>query len=179
MWRALCTLGLFLLILAGCDEDSAGPAPKQCTGGAVKWLNGHCYDAVLAPGLSWDEAQAACVDRGGYLATITSAEENTFVFSLVSGDSAFWYLDAFDNGLGPWLGGYQPPGLPPDEGWQWVTGEPFVYTNWETDQPGDLVGTDQNLLRFFKQGALIGSRWDDCEPDNPLAHRRGYVFESD
>ena len=84
MWRVFCTLALFMLLLAGCV-----PARADCPAGAVKWNNGHCYEAVLAPGVSWDQAQSACVVRGGHLATITSAEENAFVFSLVSGNPSF------------------------------------------------------------------------------------------
>jgi hypothetical protein len=178
MKRVLCALGLVLITLNGCGDDSTGPASKSCPDGAVKWTNGHCYEAVVAPGLSWEEARTACVDSGGHLVTITSAQENAFVFGLVSGDNAFWTLDVFDNGLGPWLGGYQAPNSPEaNAGWQWVTGEPFVYTNWEVDQPGDLGEIDQNLLRFFKAGGLVGSRWDDCETDNPVEHRRGFICE--
>lgn len=165
-------LCFFLLLLADCKKDS-------CSGDTVKWTNGHCYEAVLAPGLSWQEAKAACEAKGGYLVTITSAKENTFVYSLVSSNNGFWFLDGFGNGLGPWLGGYQQSGSLPEEGWQWVTGESFVYTNWETGQPGDMVGVDQNLLRFFKAGGLKGDRWDDCETDNPEEHRRGYICEYD
>ena len=161
-----------LLLFADCKKES-------CSGDTVKWTNGHCYEAVLAPGLSWQDAKTACEAKGGYLVTITSAKENTFVFSLVSGNNAFWFLDGFGNGLGPWLGGYQQANSEPAEGWKWVTGESFSYTNWETDQPGDLVGIDQNLLRFFKAGGLIGNRWDDCETDNPVEHRLGYICEYD
>lgn len=175
MWRVFCTLALFMILLAGCVPARAG-----CPAGAVKWNNGHCYEAVLAPGVSWDQAQDDCVARGGHLATITSAEENAFVFSLVSGNPSFWYLDGYGNGLGPWLGGYQTSGSAgPGQGWRWVTGEPFAYTNWETDQPGDMSGLEQDRLRFFRKGGLIGDRWDDSESNNPQAHRRGYIFESD
>jgi len=180
MWRVLCTLGLFLLILVGCKDDSTSPKPTGCPSGTVKWINGHCYEAVLYPGFSWYDAKAACEARGGYLATITSAEENAFVFGLVSSINAFWYLDMFGNGLGPWLGGYQEPGSQePDGGWRWVTDEPFSYTNWETDQPDNVHGAalDQNSLRFFKAGGLIGPRWDDSEAYNPVEHRKGYICE--
>ncbi|MEP7274673.1 MAG: C-type lectin domain-containing protein, partial [Acidobacteriota bacterium] len=65
----------------------------------------------------WDEAQAAAVARGGYLATILSDAENTFVFNLVN-DPAYWRDDL---PFGPWIGGYQPPGSPePAGGWTWV-----------------------------------------------------------
>ena len=34
--------------------------------------------------------------------------------------------------FGAWLGAYQPAGQPDFEsGWQWVTGEPWDYTNWD------------------------------------------------
>jgi hypothetical protein len=168
----LLAIGVTLLVLVGC-----GSSQTDCPDGAVKWDNGHCYEAVLAPGVSWDQAKADCVARGGHLVTIASAAENAFVFSLVSGDADFWFLDAYGNGLGPWLGGYQPSGSEPDEGWRWVTDEPFGYTNWETGQPGDMSGVDQNRLRFFKSGGLMGDCWDDCEPDNPPAHRLGYICE--
>jgi hypothetical protein len=166
-------IGVILLVMAGCGSESA-----TCPKGAVEWDNGHCYEAVLAAGLSWDQAKDDCVARGGHLVTITSAAENAFVFNLVSGNPSFWFLDDYGNGLGPWLGAYQTPGAEePDEGWQWVTGEPFSYTNWEVGQPGDMGNVDQNRLRFFKAGGLTGDRWDDCEPDNPLAHRLGYICE--
>jgi hypothetical protein len=180
MRHILCGIALLLVLLAGCGGDDGSSAPSGCPSGTVEWENGHCYQAVLAPGLSWDDANAACETRGGHLVTITSEEENAFVFSLVSGDSAFWYLDALNNGLGPWLGGYQPDGsAEPDGGWRWVTDEPFEYTNWEDGQPDEGGGGSQNRLRFFKLGGLMGGKWDDGESDNPLAHRTGYIFEHD
>lgn len=178
MRKLLFVLGLFLLMPAGCKDDDPAPVAADCPAGTVKWTNGHCYQAVLAPGVSWAEAQAACSTRGGHLATVNSAEENAFLFSLVSGDSAFWVIDAFNNGLGPWLGGFQATGAAePGGGWGWVTGEPFSYTNWERGQPDDAGTLNQNRLRFFKAGALIGSGWDDFEADNWSGHRRGYLFE--
>jgi hypothetical protein len=180
MRRIVCALAVLLLMVGSCDDDSTGPTSKKCVSGAVKWTNGHCYEAVLAPGLSWYDAKAACEARGGHLVTITSAGENGFVFDLVKGINAFWYLDMYGNGLGPWLGGYQEPGSQePDGGWRWVTTEPWSYTNWETDQPDNVHGAalDQNTLRFFKAGGLIGDKWDDSEGYNPVEHRMGYICE--
>ncbi len=55
--------------------------------------HGHSYEAVYVPGgLIWDQANAEAQNRGGYLATITSPEENAFVYNLLSGDK-FWVND--------------------------------------------------------------------------------------
>lgn len=159
----------YCLTSVGCKKEDM----KEC------WTNGHCYEAILAP-VSWDEAKAACEKLGGHLVTITSAEENAFVFSLVRGSNAFWFLDGSGNGLGPWLGGYQEDGAQePAGGWRWVTTEPFTYTNWEEGQPDNVHGMplNQNKLRFFKKGGLIGDHWDDSEGYNPVEHRKGYICE--
>src|ERR1051325_6511008 len=82
--------------------------------------NGHFYEVVSAPtGITWGNASLAATNRGGYLATITSAEENAFVFSQATQDSTIWY-----SGYGPWLGGIQPAGSgEPAGGWRWITGD--------------------------------------------------------
>ena len=179
MWKCICALALVLSMAAGCGDDDSNPA-ATCPTGTVTWTNGHQYEAVLAPGLSWDDAEDSCEARGGHLVTITSAEENAFVFGLVRCDDDFWYVDMYGNGLGPWLGAYQPDGSEePSGGWRWVTDEPFAYTNWEVGQPDEGGGGSQNRLRFFKLGGRMGDRWDDGESDNPAAHRRGYIFEHD
>src|SRR6187551_3034226 len=71
--------------------------------------NGHYYEAVLAPaGINWNDAKAAAEVRGGYLATITSAQENTFVHNLITANE--YWINAGVDSRGPWLGGYQPAG---------------------------------------------------------------------
>ena len=57
--------------------------------------NGHFYEAVLiGEHITWEAAQAAAKSRGEnrHLATITSAEENAFVESLISDHrQSQWY----------------------------------------------------------------------------------------
>jgi hypothetical protein len=42
---------------------------------------------------------------------------------------------------GAWIGAYQNTTAPdysePGGGWRWVTGEPWSYTNWRTNEPSD------------------------------------------
>jgi hypothetical protein len=121
--------------------------------------NGHLYQVVCVPeGLTWNEANTAAQARGGYLATITSAAENAFVFTLIQ-DPACW------NGpRGPWIGGYQDPGHTVQESWHWVTGEPFEYNRWSPGQPNDGCGADETRLEYGWGATTPADTWND-QPD--------------
>lgn len=135
---------------------------------------GHWYQPVLVTnGITWPDAYAAAVSRGGYLCTITNASENTFVASLVD---VSYYSDFSVNNdiLGPWLGGFR---LAFDSQWQWVTGEPFNYTDWYSGQPDGYGGSEQRL-QFYNR-TTIGSTWGD-HPGTPISGYslpRGYIVE--
>jgi len=127
--------------------------------------NGHYYEVVSVPGgISWTDAKAAAELGGGYLATITSQEENDFVYSLVDND-IYWGVFGSVRVNGPWLGGFhEAVGIPSE--WKWVTGEPFTYSNWDSTQPDYLIasGQTQNALHFYGFGTSLGDRtpmWDD------------------
>ncbi|MDO9106294.1 MAG: lectin-like protein, partial [Methylovulum sp.] len=100
--------------------------------------NGHLYQAISVPeGITWNAAKLAAEAAGGHLATITSAEESAFVYTLKSTRTNLW------------LGGFQPPGSPePIGNWQWVTGEPFSYMNWSPVQPDNAWGGEDYLQIF-------------------------------
>jgi hypothetical protein len=167
----------FSLMLCG----TVYAAPIQWSG------NNHYYEAFAAPnGVTWFEAEAAATAAGGYLATITSAPENGFVFSLVN-DQQFWGTfpgsEACTN-AGPWLGGFQPDGsLEPGGNWQWVTGESFTYTNWESGEPNNLGisgANEEDRLHFFDEIASGAppyrvSTWNDLDGSRNNPH--GYVVE--
>src|SRR5690606_9693424 len=65
-------------------------------GGPVLWSeidggNGHSYQVVVVNGgISWQDAKLAAENMGGHLATITSAQENTFVADLID-HSDYWF----------------------------------------------------------------------------------------
>ena len=128
--------------------------------------NGHYYEAVLVPeGIDWNQANAAAIAAGGYLATITSEEENELVYNLVKG-TAFWRWPQ-----GPWLGGRQQEGMEePAAGWEWVTGETWDYTPWYDGEPNDYFEEiDEDRLNFEH-----GATWNDF-PQTELTN--GYVVE--
>ena len=141
--------------------------PTQWAVGAGS--NGHWYEVVLAPqGVTWDEAAAASAAQGGYLATLTSAAENAFVFALADRTDA-WQVQvgsSFGEVRGPWLGGVQPPGSPePYGGWEWVNGEgKFAYTNW---LEANNLGGNEDVIEFYGLWGQRSAQWNDNSRGRP------------
>jgi hypothetical protein len=144
---------------------------------AVVWSvanggNGHWYRVVSVPGgITWTDAKKAAESAGGYLATITSAEENAFVYSLAD-DDRFWHLTGPSND-GPWLGGAYDKET---KAWRWNTGEAWNYTNWFPGQPDHLSlptrTFPQDRFHFYggayKRTPMWGDNWHDNP--NPVAY---------
>ncbi len=150
---------------------------------AVQWSgNGHYYEAVyVSEGITFADANLAALRSGenAHLATISSAEENQFVYSLIQ-DSQFWIQNApGHNAHGPWIGGVQTEiGSEPGGGWRWVTDEPWQFTNWSGGEPND-AGAFEDGLAYLN----FSSRWNDYPLDgNPAfvvtTGTLGYVVES-
>jgi len=78
-------------------------------------VNGHYY--ALIGQMGWEEAINASDELGGYPVTITDADENE------------WLLDKFKD-IWVLLGLYKINGS-----WKWVTGEPFVFSDWRSGEP--------------------------------------------
>ncbi len=146
-------------------------APAHAT--PIQWStasggNGHWYEFIDDEGITWDEANADASSLYGpntYLATITSEEENTFVFNLGVENRPIW------------LGGYQDDGAAPAEGWHWVTDEEWNYTNWAPGEPNDWTETAENALAFaFFEG---DGTWNDALDSTKYLGDGGYVVEYD
>lgn len=167
------------VIEIGVDEVPAVIAQPPVRWKAVDGGNGHRYQVVHAPGgVSWFDANEAAGAAGGHLATIASAEENAFIYDLIDEDPDLWEQNLSPRSLGPWLGGLQPAGSPePGGNWQWVTGEPFLYTNWETSRPDDSFAY-QDKLHFLgpyvSGGVPWGNEWNDLDGQGLLV---SYVVE--
>ncbi len=92
-------------------------------GDAVQWRvedggNGHWYRVIVVPGtgyprITWDEARNRAIAAGGYLATVSTIEENAFLFREVSPNMF--------NQWSCWIGGLRTGG----GAWQWENGETF------------------------------------------------------
>jgi len=158
-------------------------ATARVQGALVQWAgNGHWYEAVYYgtrdSGLGWAVARDAAFARGGHLATLTSAEENSFAFSLIASDPSFWFTGNYGMHFGPWIGGYQPPTAPePDGDWRWVTGEPWEYTHWVAGAPG--VHPEHDYLLFEYLGDTPQPTWYDWWGNLSHWTPRGYIVEYD
>jgi len=161
-------LPILVALAIMCVAGTAWTTPVQWAG------NNHWYEAQYVPGgLDWPSAKAGAQALGGYLATATSGEENSFIFSLIN-DWKFWYNDPW-NSLGPWLGGYYvgAPGIMNPNDWAWVTGEPFSYKNWA---PGEPNFTNETVIQFFGCGWNNKQpTWNNLDPSN--ANPKGYIVE--
>ena len=157
--RVFIILCAWLVVFAAAGTTNATP---------VQWdVNDNWYEVV--PGdCTWDQANADTVSMTydgmvGHLATLTSAEENAFVWALQPGLAQ--YL----------LGGYQN-----DEGvWSWVTDEDWAWENWTDGEPDDNWGGNppEDKLNFHKNGE---GTWNDC-PNQKLeiwgTYFPGYIVE--
>ena len=116
--------------------------------------NGSKYK-VYDSGISWVEAEEFCEKQGGHLVTITSAEEQVFVQSLLeTGASKNQY----------WIGGKFV-----DDVFTWVTGEDTDYTNWNTNEPSRLgyEGEVENYVQMYNNAqANEKYKWNDMYVNN-------------
>ncbi len=123
-------------------------------------LNGHEY-IVYKDSLTATEARMKEAD-GWHLATITSADENNFIMSLIkkiSNQPEGYWFGANDNQY---------------EGhFRWETGEPFVYSQWPDGQPDNKDGSTGGPENYF--GIWTSGIWNDF----PESYKLGYVLEKD
>ena len=187
--RRSCAIGfelillLLSMLLCSCSNDSPSITEPVDGGdpgeGWVAWNHPdgttHYYLPIAVPhGITWDAAQDSAGVLDGYLATITSADEDAFVYGLID-SSGYWRERGAGVLAGPWIGGYQLEGsAEPEGGWFWITAEEFSYSNWTSTQPDERNNTNQNRIHFGEsQGGRVPT-WDDQGASQEL---NGFVVE--
>jgi hypothetical protein len=115
--------------------------------------NGHQYQRFDIQ-MSWHQAKLFCENKGGHLATITSAQEDNFIYTNLVENSPMGIEMC-------WLGGTDEA----TEGtWRWVTGETWNYTNWSPlfGEPNNCSGIEHYLTFFTQHDPLgRGGTWND------------------
>jgi hypothetical protein len=115
----------------------------------IKEYNGHYYYAYTAKSTdTWYNCKDYCEKLGGHLVTLTTEEEDVFVYNLIN-----------DTGYDRAFFGLFNAGTPKNPDWQWVTGETVSYTNWASGEPSYYDGSAlESYGQFFKN---LGSKWND------------------
>ena len=140
---------------------------KRNDGTTVFTENGHYYEFVEAPGITWTDAKLAAENKvyqgmQGYLVTITSATENEFAASKLNGQGWIGASDAATEGVWKWVTG-------PDAGIS-AFGADCPYSNWANGEPNDY-GSGEDYAHFYD-----GGLWNDYPNDNGTTIS-GYVVE--
>jgi hypothetical protein len=147
------------LTLTTCSALNVPIQWKESDGG-----NGHWY-AVMSFKGNWEAAKIDAESRTyqgmqGYLATITSAEENEFVLNELCPAVCF-------------IGGYQiNPDSAPDRSWTWVTDEPWWYTDWKVGEPNDFsTALAETYLQYWYYDQ--NGTWNDIHGN----YQSNYIIE--
>ena len=162
--------------LALADEESGAELHAEVapTAEATYGHHEHRYELVRAD-VSWTQANAECIARGGHLVTITSQAEMDTITSMADAEGVRFV----------WMGGYTSvrDGTPFGH---WVTGEAFDFAVWYPNEPSrtDRDGTPEMYLILWRPQADGPWSWND-ERDAPqldslatvMLGKMGYVCE--
>ena len=135
------------------DEQPAPPA-------GAKGFAGRSYQ-IYRQELTWQQAEARCLEMGGHLAIVRNAAENQFLAAMMKAGG----LDA------AWLGATDAK----VEGrWVWVDGTNMSYSNWGPGQPNNKGDGEDHLILLLKFNAT----WSD-QPNSSTQHDPGFICEWD
>ena len=160
----------------------SAPFASSTLAAPVQWKvedggNGHYYELVRPgtnPGPSWTAARDAAAatsfeGASGHLATVTSEAEQRFI------NEQFKPLIFIT-----WIGGIQAPDPTPgtgtDQGWSWITGEPWGYTAWLNGEPNDWGGLDERYLSTWVGQSTLNTWNDNSDLGTPTAYVVEYAL---
>lgn len=114
-------------------------------------FNGHWYKVIQDDSVTdWNSALQYCVNRNGYLATITSQEENDFLYSYITqkgcSSAYFGFSDSETEG-----------------NWTWCNGEQSSYANWHSGEPNGENPNEDYAMFYYKYS---DGTWNDGDFGN-------------
>ena len=128
------------------DESTTSTTPT-----GVATFQAHRYE-FFRDKLTWFWAQKRCEDMGGYLATISSVEENDFVASLLPRERD--YETYF------WIGLTDASN---ERSWVWIDGEALTYHKWRLGEPNDAGEKEDYVAITSSPKTPEHGTWIDLE----------------
>ncbi|MDP2784954.1 MAG: PEP-CTERM sorting domain-containing protein [Sulfurimicrobium sp.] len=151
-------------------------APAQAA--PIQWTsafggNDHWYDFVAVQSVTWNASRAAALasthlGMNGYLATITSAGEQSFLTTNFGSSGLAWVggSDAAVEADWKWMDG-------PEAGVTfWLSGVTQTYAAWNGGEPNDYYGEEYLIFNWAGAGG-----WNDYAPGNSDCCGNGYIVE--
>ncbi len=147
--------------------DSRNIDSKDIPNDSVEYQGHYYYLYDIDEISNYEEELKYCQDRNGYLATITTQEENDFLYDYIKQqgyESAYFGLsDSEEEGV-----------------WKWCNGEPVSYTNWSTGEPNNgeenSIVRDENYAMLYEKN-LVGT-WNDGDfSDNTENGGKAFICE--
>lgn len=128
------------------EDKEFGKLDQSSLPTGVVSFNGHYYYVYDIDTITdWNMAQEYCEAQGGYLATITSPEEDAFLYSYIT-----------DAGYSSVMFGLTDQEQTDD--WRWVTGEEFSYQNWRSGEPNHEGGYEHYGMYYERNS---DGTWND------------------
>lgn len=174
-WQALLRTVTFS------PSGSSTPRTISFTMGIAIPYNGHFYEFVTDSGIAWTTARTNAAAKSlyglqGYLATVTSAEENDFCTQKLSGTGWIGASDAAVEGEWRWVTG--PEGFENAGAGRlfWLgdssgSAQGGYYNHWYTGEPNN--SGDEDYAHFYASGGQKGY-WNDFANTTAVA---GYLVE--
>lgn len=133
-------------ICNGIDDNCDGVIDEDCP--PVACYNGHSY-MITSAALSWTDAEAEAVAKGGHLVTVNDAAEQAFLNST--------FLQGFFAARPLWIGFTDQAN---DGTFLWSNGEPVTYTNWAPGEPnnggGGILSEDYAAMNWNFSTTVVG-----------------------
>ena len=133
------------------ERDSERCGGNRCVKECPQdWENhgDHCYlwsDKDTSGMKTWDKAEAFCIQKGGHLASATTAAIETYITK----ENAKRRLKHL------WLGGSD---IEKEGVWKWSDGSPWNFTKWNKGQPtSDEIAPDEDCLQYYH----LAEQWSD------------------
>lgn len=144
----MLNVGMAAKAVIGAKADIKGQYDENDVPDNAVELNGHYYYLYnLEDITTWGDAKLYCEKKNGYLATITSQEENDFIYYYMKQNG---YESAY---FGLYDSAYND--------WNWVTDEIFEYANWHTNEPSSYK---ENYGMFYYK--YSDRTWNDGDFGN-------------